>query len=58
MRIQRVVNGDMEPGLTVEPGTEVFVRTDHGVIKVTEDPATGVLSITPMWGAVAIEPRD
>lgn len=60
MRIQQVVNGDLEPiqGLEVNPGTEVFIIGESGTLKIVEDPFTGALSIKPMFGAFAIEPRD
>ncbi|QFG14857.1 hypothetical protein SEA_LYMARA_56 [Arthrobacter phage Lymara] len=59
MRIQRVKDGDLVPveGLDVPAATQVHMYGATGAFMVEEDPNTGILRITRLWGSITLQSR-
>lgn len=57
MRVQEVVSGELVAvqGVGVPAGTELHVTSRQGAFKVEEDPFTGVLTITKLWGTITLD---
>ncbi|AYD81550.1 hypothetical protein HYP71_gp056 [Arthrobacter phage KBurrousTX] len=56
MRIQRVRDGELDQteALDVPMGTEVFVTTRMGTLKLVEDEFSGVLYVSHIRGGIVV----